>query len=263
MKKFLALVLCLTLVLTCFTALFGCGPGFRTYTHGDWVIMHSAEGECKIFDLSEEGKQKEVLIFPTEVAGRKVTGTYYEKGGWYHYGHNIDAPNLKRLYFTEFVHLSIYAITTDRTKIFVLYDISDNTSGYLKENTCYINNLQEEEQGSDDTRPANVNYYYNYQNAPFDGLYWIDDYGDIYIVPDGCAGEIIKYPPENPTREGYEFMGWYKEPECINKWDFKADIVPRKVYEPELSINDGNNEIKEKYHYAETALYAGWNKIEE
>ena len=91
---------------------------------------------------------------------------------------------------------------------------------------------------------ANVSYYYNYENAPFDGFYWLDDYGDF-------NDEIIKYPPANPVREGYEFAGWYKEPECLNKWNFETDLVPKKIYDPYL----------ENFVYAETALYAKWNKI--
>jgi len=31
--------------------------------------------------------------------------------------------------------------------------------------------------------------------------------------------------PEAPEKEGYKFVGWYKEPEYINEWDFEADRV--------------------------------------
>ena len=50
-----------------------------------------------------------------------------------------------------------------------------------------------------------------------------------------------------PTRIGYTFMGWYKEPECINKWDFDNDIVPSKEY-------DENGQ----YILKEIKLYAKW-----
>ena len=252
MKKFLALVLCLTLVLTCFTALFGCGPGFRTYTHGDWVIMHSAEGECLIFDLSEEGKQKEVLIFPTEVAGRKVTGTYYEPSGWYHNGHCISALNLKRLYFTEYTDLiSLSIIVSGYQKFFIMYEFDDDLSDYIKDWTFYLKKTLPYKQ-INGAWPANVSYYYNYENAPFDGYYWLDDYGDY-------EAEIIKYPPQNPVREGYEFAGWYKEPECVNKWNFETDLVPKKKYDPNSMGNTSTS--KKNYVYVETPLYAKWNKI--
>jgi len=251
MKKFLALVLCLTLVLTCFTALFGCGPGFRTYTHGDWVIMHSAEGECKIFDLSEEGKQKEVLIFPTEVAGRKVTGTYYESAGWYSDGYQISSEKLKRLYFTEYVELENGAIySMSYYKAFALFSIvgensfnRSSTRGYNGVMWClYKDNameIREKFYKNADFFPANV-VYYNCSDKHSNEIYWIDDYD----------GETIKYLPANPSREGYEFTGWYKEPECINKWDFETDIVPNKSFDENLY-----------YIYNETSLYAGWRKL--
>jgi len=104
--------------------------------------------------------------------------------------------------------------------------------------------------------PANVSYYYNYENAPNGGFYWIDDYSNEYWIDD-FNGEIIKYPPENPTREGYEFMGWYKEAECTNKWNFDVDIVPVKSY----GVDSPDwNALRENYKYNETALYAKWNK---
>ena len=34
--------------------------------------------------------------------------------------------------------------------------------------------------------------------------------------------------PEEPTRLGYNFAGWYKEPACLNKWDFIVDTVPAR-----------------------------------
>ena len=51
-------------------------------------------------------------------------------------------------------------------------------------------------------------------------------------------GELLEVP-EDPTREGYEFTGWYADPACDIPWD--ASI--RKIEE---SIT----------------LYAGWEKIE-
>ena len=33
--------------------------------------------------------------------------------------------------------------------------------------------------------------------------------------------------PANPSRAGYVFSGWYKEPTCENAWDFAADKVAR------------------------------------
>ncbi len=48
-------------------------------------------------------------------------------------------------------------------------------------------------------------------------------------------------------RDGYAFDGWYKEPECMNRWDFDADTLP------EVKYTDDEEEI-----YQETKLYAKW-----
>ena len=89
-----------------------------------------------------------------------------------------------------------------------------------------------------DGKIANVSYYYNYEKE-FE-TFFIDD----------VDGDKIKNIPPVPQREGYEFAGWYKEPECINEWDFENDIVQAKVY-------NSDNE----YQYQETKLYAKWEKI--
>ena len=31
--------------------------------------------------------------------------------------------------------------------------------------------------------------------------------------------------PENPVKNGFEFLGWYKEPDLLTKWDFENDVV--------------------------------------
>lgn len=79
---------------------------------------------------------------------------------------------------------------------------------------------------------------YNYDNAENNGYYRIDDYE---------YGSKIELIPQEPKRNGYTFVGWYKEPECINKWNFDTDTLT------EERIIDGV--IK----YQETKLYAEWN----
>lgn len=92
--------------------------------------------------------------------------------------------------------------------------------------------------------PANISYNYNYEDSENYGVYFIDD----------CDyGSKIEYIPANPTREGYLFDGWYKEPECINKWNFESDTLPEEIKE----VNENN---EEEVKFQETKLYAKWNK---
>ena len=51
-------------------------------------------------------------------------------------------------------------------------------------------------------------------------------------------GELLEVP-EPPTREGYRFTGWYRDPACFEAWDLE------------------NHRIE-----TDMTLYAGWEKIE-
>ena len=85
---------------------------------------------------------------------------------------------------------------------------------------------------------ANTAYMFNYEGAPNDGYYFINDFG---------YGGLIEDTPYKPLRNGYKFGGWYKEPECINEWNFDSDTLLAAEYDDE-----GNpllNDIK---------LYARW-----
>ena len=50
-------------------------------------------------------------------------------------------------------------------------------------------------------------------------------------------GQLLELP-EAPSREGYEFLGWYTDPGCFNAWDPQADTVQTDM-----------------------TLYAGWEKL--
>ncbi|MBQ7373174.1 MAG: InlB B-repeat-containing protein [Clostridia bacterium] len=88
---------------------------------------------------------------------------------------------------------------------------------------------------------ANTAYMFNYEGSPNQDYYFINDFEH---------GGLIENTPYEPIREGYEFCGWYKESECITKWDFTTDVLPAPTY-------DENGELE----YVETKLYAKWNKI--
>ncbi len=49
-------------------------------------------------------------------------------------------------------------------------------------------------------------------------------------------GELLAVP-ENPTREGYEFTGWYLDPSCYEAWETEKNTIE-----------------------GELTLYAGWEQ---
>ena len=67
-----------------------------------------------------------------------------------------------------------------------------------------------------------------------------DSKGGSDVVPQNqMYGELLSVP-ENPTREGYEFKGWYVDFACDDAWDVQKDIIESDI-----------------------TLYAGWEKSSE
>lgn len=208
----------------------------------------------RIMGLSEAGKEKEVIIVPQFIDGIEVkeigSDVWGRVGEW-------KSENLKRVFISYLpkkmgeVFWS-YCPNLEATIILVNeipYEnhIYTKTEKYITSYHCEIDNTScmvpsEYREGSISCYYANVSYFYNYDEAPNCGYYWIDNYD---------YGNIISYIPENPIRGGYIFDGWYKESECINKWDFENDKLP-------IKIRDENNSTI----YQETRLYAKWIKEE-
>ena len=67
-----------------------------------------------------------------------------------------------------------------------------------------------------------------------------DSKGGSDIAPQNqMYGELLSVP-EDPTREGYEFKGWYIDSACDDAWDVQEDIIE-----------------------SDMTLYAGWEKSSE
>ena len=113
----------------------------------------------------------------------------------------------------------------------VYYLLEDIT--YINENSLYVHNSH--------LISSNVVFY--------------DEYTGKLIYIDYITNKTIGNNYVIPTRDGYSFTGWYKEPECINIFDVENQIMPGKNYE-----NDENNRRSEII--TPLRLYAGRKKIE-
>ena len=99
----------------------------------------------------------------------------------------------------------------------------------------------EQEQGKwkQRTIPANIAYMFNHAGNPNGGYFFVD------LIEE--SGKIIK-PPYAPRREGYNFLGWYKDEACTEEWDFENDTV-------EIAYDEEGYRI-----YEEIKIYAGWEE---
>ena len=220
------------------------------------------EKHIGIIGLTELGKSKEILIVPKQIDGYIVEHLGYKK--FMSSAGHIESQKLKRFYVSENQKFdNMYTFFDSKTeetpantpaninleKIVIQYNDTSvqGYNGKVYNRKSYI--LQHP-----DFHPSSAGYWrteFSYTNVSYwlnfetekNGLFWVDDFD---------YGSLITYIPENPVRDGYIFYGWYKEPECINLWDFKTDILPQSQY----------NSNNEKIHI-ETKLYAKWVRNEE
>ena len=67
-----------------------------------------------------------------------------------------------------------------------------------------------------------------------------DSKGGSDVMPQNqMYGELLEVP-EEPTREGYDFSGWYVDYACSDAWDIENDTIETDI-----------------------TLYAGWEKTSE
>lgn len=249
MKKLLILIL--LIILSFATA---CKLRIETYEYGDFkyhIIQINDEGKritpdtdnknvvdeyIRIIGLSEEGMVKEILIVPHYINGIEVrevgSPPFHGTGGTW------KSENLRKIYIPFPAEVYVYPGDATNLERVIVLEHEPIVPGSFCITSYYRGeeNLDGIKPGG--TRYANVSYMYNYDDSLNRGYYWIDDYD---------YGTKITYIPENPTRTGYIFGGWYKEEACTNKWDFDNDKLPDALYDNEKRVL-----------YQETILYAKW-----
>ena len=79
-----------------------------------------------------------------------------------------------------------------------------------------------------DTVTADITLYAKWTEDPTAAVYTVSfelqEHGTPIESLTVKTGELLT-APEAPTAEGYQFEGWFKEPECTNAWDFAADTI--------------------------------------
>ncbi len=274
MKKRIGIFMAMVLVMTMsMTLLSGCkiDLGFESleYTErevGDFIVRFYSDEEsgdeyCMIKGTTEQGNSKRFLVIPSFIDGVRVEtlGIYnlFSKSFDIILMPEIESDTIEKVYFESAIKMSPASFQhgyqcPNLDKIMYLgIESSTHYMRYSDTQVYYPRKMHEKanEEGlflklNHSVLPANVSYYYNYTDSDNEGYYWIDD----------CDyGGKIEYIPNEPTREGYTFGGWYKESDCINEWDFEVDILPEEI----KYFDEYDNEITK---YQETILYAKWIK---
>ena len=225
------------------------------------VEEKSVRSTIRIMGLSEEGMKKESVIIPEYIDELKVEELGKSVEFWGIQGVWEENHVLKKVYipFDILCRGNIFAKCKKLEKIIILqhnpnkYDGNSGKYNFVTSFNYEVEDVVNIFVGHNGKlRFANVSYFYNYDNAPNDNYFWIDDYE---------YGEEISFIPPEPTRAGYTFGGWYKESECINKWDFEIDTLPEVKYTDVIPTHQLFHNESTDYDYRiyqETKLYAKW-----
>ena len=239
-----------------FMLLSSCSNGGATHVSGDFQYkINTKTDEVMLIGFSDEGKEKETIVLPTLIDGKKVTTIGYKEWTILSSGDGLRTSNFSgasynNIYIHSFIIESdinsgpdIYCTSSDKFRAYLGCNFLHTDLLVTNEkmfDRCFIPDLYKNI-GNDIVIPkynsANVVYYLNYKTNI--KTFFCDD----------CDGTKVNVIPPDPYRDGYKFLGWYKEEECINQFDFENEIIPKKEY-------DSNNE----YIFKETSFYAKWEK---
>lgn len=231
---------------------------------GDFRYDLLTDDTAVIMTLSEEGKTKRELTIPTYIDWYRVTeiGKKDDTNSTNTQSQNTFASDaLECVYLESIVYFNDkyqFNLCPNLKKIIYvgkdsLPEIDKQSNGFEAFSSsgikilCNLLNDGEEIKNNGLYEEANVVYKLNYETT-----------GRDFYDLDSTLGSLIK--PQDPTREGYIFKGWYTEPECINEWDFENDEVTSKSSLQEI-IEDG--ETKRYSVIVKTYLYAKWEEIKE
>ena len=222
-------------------------------TYGDFIITQHNE----IYDFSEEGLQKEYIIVPEKING-DYTRVYFsnrflaegtkpftksEKLKKVYFEVDLEDPDWVRVLRGKYITRADCFCDALQINVKAFYNSSAGSvfgTNVWWNYRLFITRINESLYFL-----ANIEFMYNYEGAPNEGCYWIDDLE---------TGETLSYMPKDPTREGYTFGGWYADSECTTPYDFTAPYVKKEV-----SI--GDNTTEDRLYYLEnypTFIYAKW-----
>ena len=185
-------------------------------------VFRSATGEevVSIKGLTEKGKQLKNIVIPEEIEGKKVVSVIGA----------AETPNLKKIIVSYNVSRinsfggrsqgSLFVINYPHWPKIIYVNCECKKSavfpsirGYLATNA--EKSFSEHYHSLQGFSFANMQYLFNYEGAPNKGVSFVDDLE---------TGEGIEIIPAIPKRDGYTFIGWYAEPECLNKIELNGYV---------------------------------------
>ena len=222
-RRITAIILLLVLCTSMVVFASGCFKKDSSQRETEYFIYHIYDAgdhkEARIDRLTEKGKQLKNIVIPEEIDGNIVTSIDTA----------AETPNLKKIIVSYNIKtinswglsqgsLFVYGYSQDPKIIYVNCNyikatVFPSIRGYLATNaeesfSKHYHSLQ-------GFSFANMQYLFNYEGAPNKGVSFVDDLE---------TGEGIEIIPAIPKRDGYTFLGWYAEPECLNKIELNGYV---------------------------------------
>ncbi len=230
MKKFLIKSICLFLVTVTTFSLCGCFLSEpKEFDVGDFRVKYQRKEDEKdpnsylcLIGLSKAGEQKKTILLPKKINGHPYYLRFTKRSPFFGYDETVFQGKMEKFYFEypgDYSQISHKEATIDigmyyrgyLKKVIINTEIRISLM-YHEEAWCYYNySIYYSAANREGIKLANLQFLYNYDEAPNEGYFWIDDIDN---------GEKVEIMPDTPEREGYTFGGWYTEKECINEFDF-------------------------------------------
>lgn len=232
-----------------------CNPDpYDSIISGDFIYTKfmCEEGYVKIIGLSEEGQKKETIVFPSIIDGYKVFSLGCSNGTLKR-DKQIVITNASKVYFPGCyvnqgrVYNVDYELNQDIKFLSVYIGKSDDWEDSLYPPSSLNSNGERYKVFRSDLYFQDMFHNAVVYEQRANVCYYLDEETTYFI--DDVDGTIVNVIPPVPYKEGFEFIGWYKDLEHQDKWNFEKDIIPAKKY----------NENGE-YEFVETKIYAGWKE---
>ena len=269
MKKVILCLISICIVLT----VSGCFSQYNKYnyevTKGDFILylqtpyvdgkyMVNEQYYC-VVGLSEQGKQKSIITIPKQIDGINVKALGRETLTFP--DGEITSSNLEIIYLEQHMGIVKHDLFYGCPKLQKVICLEFEDKREEIKSISYRGLFEKTPHGEYHLRRIPIYCYSENDYVCFDSseaytygnvIYYIDTDTPFYI--DFYINSIIEDLPPEPTREGYKFIGWCKDAECTEEWDFENDKLGDFEYE--------YNEYGGKYeYYYITKLYAKWEKI--
>ncbi len=188
---------------------------FHAKESGDWIytIDSCGEGNCAILGLTEVGKNKEVIVLPTEINDYKVNRYGKRKG--YLFSPDIVFDNCKKLYFNSIEIADWVMIDSGNQELTVFIPNLQFLDYFGKKSNVTIRCMESISKFYEGDLQRS-NYHYEAVNIE----YYLDE-DSCFFVDYVETGKIEVIPPK-PFKDDYIFKGWYYND---IEWSFDNNLV--------------------------------------